>query len=74
MYGVSTEEFLKALLRPRVKVGSEWVNKGQNMEQVVWSVGAMVCFDIFKDEKYNKNLVRNIIVHSQSCSLYYTEI
>lgn len=41
MYGVATEDFLKALLRPRVKVGTEWVNKGQNMEQVSWSVGAM---------------------------------
>uniref|UniRef100_A0A914L0P7 Myosin heavy chain n=1 Tax=Meloidogyne incognita TaxID=6306 RepID=A0A914L0P7_MELIC len=41
MYGVESEEFLKALLKPRVKVGTEWVNKGQNMEQVAWSVGAM---------------------------------
>uniref|UniRef100_A0A915EFF8 Myosin motor domain-containing protein n=1 Tax=Ditylenchus dipsaci TaxID=166011 RepID=A0A915EFF8_9BILA len=41
MYGVTTEDFLKALLRPRVKVGTEWVNKGQNQEQVAWSVGAM---------------------------------
>uniref|UniRef100_A0A7E4VFX9 Myosin motor domain-containing protein n=1 Tax=Panagrellus redivivus TaxID=6233 RepID=A0A7E4VFX9_PANRE len=41
MYGVSHEEFLKALTRPRVKVGTEWVNKGQNLEQVNWAVGAM---------------------------------
>lgn len=34
MYGVDTDEFLKALTRPRVKVGNEWVNKGQNLEQV----------------------------------------
>jgi myosin protein heavy chain len=34
MYGVEFEDFLKALLKPRVKVGNEWVNKGQNMEQV----------------------------------------
>lgn len=34
MYGVQSEDFLKALLKPRVKVGTEWVNKGQNMEQV----------------------------------------
>ncbi|GMT32620.1 hypothetical protein PFISCL1PPCAC_23917, partial [Pristionchus fissidentatus] len=40
-YGVEPEEFLKALLKPRVKVGTEWVNKGQNIEQVNWSVGAM---------------------------------
>jgi myosin heavy chain 6/7 len=41
MYGVNVDEFLKALLRPRVKVGSEWVNKGQNLEQVNWAIGAM---------------------------------
>ncbi|CAD6189289.1 unnamed protein product [Caenorhabditis auriculariae] len=40
-YGIDTEEFLKALTRPRVKVGNEWVNKGQNVEQVNWAVGAM---------------------------------
>ncbi|ETN77931.1 hypothetical protein NECAME_10688 [Necator americanus] len=41
MYGIDPEEFLKALTRPRVKVGNEWVNKGQNLEQVNWGTGAM---------------------------------
>ncbi|EPB79755.1 myosin head [Ancylostoma ceylanicum] len=41
MYGVNFEEFLKALTKPRVKVGTEWVSKGQNMEQVNWATGAM---------------------------------
>jgi len=40
-YGTTLEDFQKALLKPRVKVGNEWVNKGQNMEQVNWAVGAM---------------------------------
>ncbi|CAI5455740.1 unnamed protein product [Caenorhabditis angaria] len=40
-YGIDTDEFLKALTRPRVKVGAEWVNKGQNLEQVNWAIGAM---------------------------------
>jgi myosin protein heavy chain len=40
-YGVKTEDFLKALCKPRVKVGTEWVNKGQNLQQVHWAVGAM---------------------------------
>jgi myosin protein heavy chain len=35
------EAFVKALTRPRVRVGNEWVNKGQNLEQVSWAVGAM---------------------------------
>ncbi|KAF8361131.1 unc-54 [Pristionchus pacificus] len=41
MYGVDPEVFLKALTKPRVKVGTEWVSKGQNQEQVNWAVGAM---------------------------------
>ncbi|VDK26823.1 unnamed protein product, partial [Anisakis simplex] len=41
MYGIAHEEFLKALTRPRVKVGTEWVSKGQNLDQVTWAVGAM---------------------------------
>jgi myosin heavy chain 6/7 len=34
MFGCNPEEFLKAFCKPRVKVGNEWVNKGQNAEQV----------------------------------------
>ncbi len=41
MLGVDAEEFNKALCKPRVKVGTEWVNKGQTKEQVNWSVGAL---------------------------------
>ncbi|KAF1769637.1 hypothetical protein GCK72_001454 [Caenorhabditis remanei] len=41
MYGIGSEDFLKALTKPRVKVGTEWVSKGQNCEQVTWAVGAM---------------------------------
>lgn len=33
-FGVDAEAFLKALTKPRVRVGTEWVNKGQNLEQV----------------------------------------
>uniref|UniRef100_A0AC35UID6 Myosin motor domain-containing protein n=1 Tax=Rhabditophanes sp. KR3021 TaxID=114890 RepID=A0AC35UID6_9BILA len=41
MFGVECDEFLKAFLRPRVKVGTEWVNKGQNVEQVLWATGSI---------------------------------
>uniref|UniRef100_A0A915LZP7 Myosin motor domain-containing protein n=1 Tax=Meloidogyne javanica TaxID=6303 RepID=A0A915LZP7_MELJA len=30
-----------ALTKPRVRVGSEWVSKGQNLDQVNWAIGAM---------------------------------
>ena len=38
MYGVEVENFLKSLTKPRVRVGTEWVSKGQNLEQVNWQV------------------------------------
>jgi myosin heavy chain 6/7 len=41
MYGVDMEKFLLALLKPKVRVGNEWVAKGQNCEQVNWAKGAM---------------------------------
>ncbi|CDW54796.1 myosin tail family protein [Trichuris trichiura] len=41
LMAIDTADFLKALLKPRVKVGAEWVNKSQNLDQVSWSVGAL---------------------------------
>ncbi|CAJ0577938.1 unnamed protein product, partial [Mesorhabditis spiculigera] len=41
MYGIDMEKFLNALMKPRVRVGTEWVSKGQNCEQVNWAKGAM---------------------------------
>lgn len=40
-FGIDTEAFLKALTKPRVRVGNEWVNKGQNLEQVSWAVSGL---------------------------------
>lgn len=34
LFGVEEEKLIGALLRPRVKVGVEWVCKGQNQQQV----------------------------------------
>nr|CAD2154198.1 unnamed protein product [Meloidogyne enterolobii] len=41
LFGIDKDAFLTAILRPRVKIGAEWVNKGQNLEQVNFSVGAL---------------------------------
>uniref|UniRef100_A0A0K0D9T0 Myosin motor domain-containing protein n=1 Tax=Angiostrongylus cantonensis TaxID=6313 RepID=A0A0K0D9T0_ANGCA len=41
LFHVDFEKFVGSLLKPRVKVGSEWVNKGQNLEQVNWALGAL---------------------------------
>ncbi|XP_078700173.1 uncharacterized protein LOC144926961 [Branchiostoma floridae x Branchiostoma belcheri] len=41
LFGVSSAEMTKALLKPRVKVGNEYVVKGQTAEQCSYSVGAL---------------------------------
>ncbi|XP_033923604.1 myosin-1B-like [Melopsittacus undulatus] len=41
LMGLNSADFLKALCYPRVKVGNEFVTKGQNVQQVYNSVGAL---------------------------------
>ncbi|KAK5972438.1 MYOsin heavy chain structural protein, partial [Trichostrongylus colubriformis] len=41
LFQVDYEKFVNSILKPRVKVGTEWVNKGQNLEQVNWALGAL---------------------------------
>ncbi|CAL8369949.1 unnamed protein product [Lota lota] len=41
LMGISCSELLKCLLHPRVKVGNEFIVKGQTVEQVNYSVGAL---------------------------------
>uniref|UniRef100_A0A4W4FDA0 Myosin, heavy chain 7B, cardiac muscle, beta a n=1 Tax=Electrophorus electricus TaxID=8005 RepID=A0A4W4FDA0_ELEEL len=41
LMGVSAADLIKGLLHPRVKVGNEYVVKGQNVEQVNYAVGAL---------------------------------
>ncbi|XP_055593740.1 myosin heavy chain, muscle isoform X16 [Uranotaenia lowii] len=46
LLGVETEDLYKNLLKPRIKVGAEFVTKGQNVTQVTNAVGAL-CKGIF---------------------------
>ncbi|KAL4648956.1 myosin-7-like [Arapaima gigas] len=41
LMGLSSADLIKGLLHPRVKVGNEYVVKGQNVEQVNYAVGAL---------------------------------
>ncbi|XP_072288188.1 LOW QUALITY PROTEIN: uncharacterized protein [Pyxicephalus adspersus] len=41
LMGISSSELVKGLLHPRVKVGNEYVTKGQSVPQVVYAVGAL---------------------------------
>merc|ERR1712088_1301888 len=51
LYGVDFNELFKAFCKPKIKVGTEWVTKGQTLEQAHTGVGgiARATFDrIFK--------------------------
>ena len=41
MLGIQTNDLVRTLLQPKVKVGSEYVTKGQTKEQVCFAVHAM---------------------------------
>ena len=60
--GIDAESVMKAFCKPRIKVGTEWVTKGQNIEQSMNAVGgiARAIFDrLFKwlIEKCNETLI-----------------
>uniref|UniRef100_A0A3Q2XX61 Myosin heavy chain 7-like n=1 Tax=Hippocampus comes TaxID=109280 RepID=A0A3Q2XX61_HIPCM len=41
LMGLNSADLVKGLCHPRVKVGNEWVTKGQNVAQVYYAVGAL---------------------------------
>ncbi|KAL2085414.1 hypothetical protein ACEWY4_018734 [Coilia grayii] len=41
LMGLNSADLIKALCHPRVKVGNEWVTKGQNVQQVSYAIGAL---------------------------------
>ena len=41
LLGVHPDEFMKAMCKPKIKVGTEWVTKGQNVDQAGNGVGAI---------------------------------
>uniref|UniRef100_A0A3B4YKE5 Myosin motor domain-containing protein n=1 Tax=Seriola lalandi dorsalis TaxID=1841481 RepID=A0A3B4YKE5_SERLL len=41
LMGLNSADLIKGLCHPRVKVGNEWVTKGQNVNQVYYAIGAL---------------------------------
>uniref|UniRef100_A0A674C4L6 Myosin heavy chain 7 n=1 Tax=Salmo trutta TaxID=8032 RepID=A0A674C4L6_SALTR len=41
LMGLNSADLVKGLCHPRVKVGNEWVTKGQTVQQVNYSIGAL---------------------------------
>ncbi|KAK0146037.1 Myosin-7 [Merluccius polli] len=41
LMGLNSADLIKGLCHPRVKVGNEWVTKGQSVQQVYYAIGAL---------------------------------
>merc|ERR1711981_631554 len=74
LYGVNALEVLKAFCKPKIKVGTEWVTKGQTLEQATNGVGgiARATFDrVFKwlIIKCNDTLIDKSMKKSNFCAV-----
>ena len=41
LYGIDPDEYMKAMCSPKVKVGTEYVTKGQTVQQCEYSIAAL---------------------------------
>merc|ERR1719154_84360 len=72
--GVNAMAMIKAFCKPRIKVGTEWVTKGQSCEQATGAVGgiARAIFDrVFKwlIEKCNDTLIDATLKKANFCAV-----
>merc|ERR1712180_351223 len=73
-FGINPAAMIKAFCKPRIKVGTEWVTKGQTCEQATGAVGgiARAIFDrIFKwlIEKCNDTLIDATLKKANFCAV-----
>merc|ERR1712223_973014 len=73
-FGVDAKALFKAFCKPRIKVGTEWVTKGQTCEQATMATGgiARACFDrIFKwlIIKCNNTLIDKSMKKANFCAV-----
>merc|ERR1719221_1976726 len=74
LFGVDVHEMLKGFCKPKIKVGTEWVTKGQTCEQATNAVGgiARAIFDrVFKwlIEKCNDTLIDATMKKANFCAV-----
>merc|ERR1711994_20950 len=74
LFGVDPVAMIKAFCKPRIKVGTEWVTKGQTCEQAGNATGgvARACFDrLFKwlIEKCNDTLIDHTMKKANFCAV-----
>merc|ERR1719483_927983 len=72
--GVDGEAMMKAFCKPRIKVGTEWVTKGQNIEQAMNAVGGIARAIYHRNflwliEKCNETLVDPTLKKANFCAV-----
>jgi len=72
--GIDVTSMIKAFCKPRIKVGTEWVTKGQNIEQASNAVGGIArgIYDrLFKwlIEKCNETLIDTTMKKANFCAV-----
>ena len=73
-FGIDAAAMIKAFCKPRIKVGTEWVTKGQTVEQATNATGgiARAIFDrVFKwlIEKCNDTLIDASLKKANFCAV-----
>ena len=74
LFGVNADEMMKSFCKPKIKVGTEWVTKGQTCQQATNAVGgiARACFDrVFKwlIIKCNDTLIDKTMKKANFCAV-----
>merc|ERR1712088_629637 len=74
LFGCDVHEMLKGFCKPKIKVGTEWVTKGQTCEQATNGIGgiARACFDrVFKwlIIKCNDTLIDKTMKKANFCAV-----
>merc|ERR1712106_332987 len=74
LFGCDVNEMLKGFCKPKIKVGTEWVTKGQTCDQAINGIGgiARACFDrVFKwlIEKCNDTLIDPTLKKANFCAV-----
>lgn len=72
LMGVSSADLIKGLLHPRVKVGNEYVVKGQNVEQVrsVPKILPPLWISLYSYKKKKNYFAMSIIMHVKTTDIY----
>merc|ERR1712172_344171 len=68
-FGIDANQFLKAFCKPKIKVGAEWVTKGQSCDQATSSVGGIARASFDRLFKCNETLIDPTMKKNHFCAV-----